>query len=147
MDLQVASIIIAIFALLVSLGTLCVSFYSTYQDRPRLRIATLFLEASEFGPNRVVVTLVNTGRRPIILRLVGGTTSEEHWSGSFIDFDKGGRRLAEHERHEITLEKEDTIGFNPEGDDLNYVRLWIEDSLGNRHHIPNSESLIDKLRA
>jgi len=139
--------VLAIIAILISVASFGVSFYTIYQDRPRLRIQSKYFEASEYGPRQIHITMVNVGRRPIILRLIGGIDSTGKWGGSSIKREKGGLRLAEHERYELTLEKEDTMQFTPEDEDLFYSKMWIEDSLGNRHAIPNSEAFIKKLWA
>jgi hypothetical protein len=141
--------VLAIIAILISVASLGVSLYTAYQDRPRLRIKSEYFEASDYGPRRIRVTMVNAGRRPVIVRLIGGTDSMGRWGGTFIQHEKGGLRLAEHERYEQTFEKEDTVQFDPTGeeDDLVYETMSVEDSLGNRHPIPNSEALIKKLWA
>lgn len=138
--------VLAIVALIISVASLLLSFYATYQDRPRLKVTSNFIEASEWGPARIHVTMINAGRRPVILRLLGGADSSGDWSGSFLEHDKGGVRLGEHERHEADIEKDDTYFTTPVGEDLLFESMWVEDSLGNRHAIPNSASYIKKLR-
>lgn len=137
--------VISTIALIVSLGSLSVSGYVAFRDRPRLKITSRFVPASEYGPNRIVLALVNMGRRPVILRMLGGTSKNGAWAAEFLAHEKGGLRLGEHERYEHTLEKDDTVAFNPENEDLFYERLWVEDSLGNRHPVPNSHEHIKKL--
>jgi hypothetical protein len=139
--------VLAIIAILISVGSLGVSFYGTYQDRPRLRIQSQYSAESEYGLSQIRVIMVNEGRRPVILRLIGGCNSTGAEGGSSIEYEKGGLRLAEHERYERTLEKEDTVQFDPEGEDFTFSKMWIEDSLGNRHEIPNSEAFIKRLWA
>ncbi len=137
--------IVSTIALLVSLASLAVGVVVASRDRPRLKISARFIAASEYGPNRVQLRLANAGRRPVILRLLGGTTSDGKWSGVFLEREKGGLRLGENEVYEHTIDKEDTVSFHPEHDDLFYDRLWVEDSLGRRHKVPASQSLIKKL--
>lgn len=139
--------VLSITAVLIALASFGVSAHTAFHDRARLRIKSVFVPASEYGPDRIVVTMVNVGRRPVILRLIGGSDAAGHWGGTYLEYDKGGLRLAERERHEKILAKEDTVQFNPDGDDLIYEELWIEDSLGNRHPIPASRDLIKWLWA
>lgn len=132
-------------ALVVSLGSLSVSAYVAFRDRPRLKVSSRFLRASEYGPDRIVLTLINAGRRPVILRLLGGTSKIGKWSATFLGKDEGGLRLGEHEHYEHTIEKEDTVTFDLDSDDIVFECLWVEDSLGNRYHVPNSEQHIAEL--
>ena len=81
----------------------------------------------------------------MILRLLGGTSKIGKWSATFLGQDKGGLRLGEHERYEHTIEKEDTVSFDLDNDDILFECLWVEDSLGNRYHVPNSEEHVAKL--
>lgn len=106
-----------------------------------------YLPASEYGPSRIILTLINKGRRPVILRMIGGTSEDGKWAASFLEHEKGGLRLGEHERYEHTIEKEDTVSFHPEHEDLFFEHLWVEDSLGNRHQVPNSREHIRQLWA
>ncbi|CAE6801815.1 hypothetical protein R69749_02655 [Paraburkholderia domus] len=89
--------------------------------------------------------MVNAGRRPVILRLIGGASAAGTWSAEYLAREEGGLRLGEHERYEHTFEKEDTVKFHPEHDDLFLKTLWVEDSLGIRHKIPKASQYIDRL--
>jgi len=139
--------VLSIIAIVISVASFSVAFYSAFQDRPRLKIRSQYFDASEWGPSHFTITLVHKGRRPIILNLLGGADAAGNYGGTYFDHDKGGRRLGEHERYEQTVDYEGTIQLNPEGDDLLFSKMWVEDSLGNRHPIPNSESFIKRLRA
>jgi hypothetical protein len=137
--------VVSTLALFISCGSLLVAALVAGRDRPRLKITAHFIPASEYGPNRVQLKLVNLGRRPVILRLLGGTSKDGKWSATFLEREKGGLRLGEHEMYEYTIDKEDTVSFHHEHDDLFYDRLWVEDSLGRRHKVPASQALIKKL--
>lgn len=138
--------ILSSVALVASLGSLSVSAFVAFRDCPRLKITSRYMAASGYGPNRIVLTLVNKGRRPVILRLLGGTSEVGKWSATFLAQEKGGLRLGEHERYEHTIEKEDTVSFDLDSDDnCLFGCLWVEDSLGNRHQVPNSRELINNL--
>ena len=53
----------------------------------------------------------------------------------------------ENERYDHTFSKEDIVSFHPDGEDIVYDELWVEDSLGIRHSIPKSREHIKKLLA
>lgn len=137
--------VLSILAVLIALGSLGISLYSTVQDRPRLRIRSLYFTASEYGAARIQIVLVNVGRRPVILRMFGGYNSAGEHMGTILKSEQGGLRLAEHERYEFIVRKEDVIDMTPDGEEFVYVQLWVEDSLGNRHPVPNSEGFIRRL--
>ena len=135
---------LALSALVVSLLSLAVTTRGAFLDRSRLTITSAYREASENGPARIQITLVNKGRRPAILRTFGGRDSAGATSGTYLDHQAGGKRLAEHEIHEFTVTKEDTVLFGPD-EDLFFAELWIEDSLGRRHKVPNSKQYLARL--
>lgn len=116
-------------------------------DRTRLKVSSVFHVADEWGPAQIVVTIINKGRRPAILRLLGGSDARGKWSGQYIEHEKGGHRLAEHERYDRKVTKEDTLAFHPDDAGVFYETLWVEDSLGVRHGVPHSKEYIKKLWA
>lgn len=137
--------ILSSIAIVVSLGSLGVSAYVAFRDRPRLKVSGQFFRASRNDPSRIVLTLINVGQRPVILRQLGGTSKVGKWSVAFPGQGPGGLRLGEHERYEHTIKKEDTVSFDVDKDDTSLGSLWIEDSLGNRYHVPNSKEDIGRL--
>ncbi len=134
-------------AILISVASFFVAARSAFLDRTRLKVSSVFHESDEWGPAQIVVTIINRGRRPAILRLFGGTDANGIGSGLFFDHEKGGLRLAENERHERIVKRDDTVTFDPNDADLLYETLWVEDSLGVRHDVPNSREYIKKLWA
>lgn len=137
--------IVSTLALLVACGSLVVAFLVACRDRPRLKIVARFIDASDYGPDRIELKFINLGRRPVILRTLGGTSRDGTWSAEFLEREKGGIRLGEHEAFEHTICKEDTLAFHPSNEDLLYDTLWLEDSLGRRHPVLASQALIKKL--
>lgn len=137
--------IISSIALVISIVSLGFSAYFGLRDRGKLKVYSKFYPASEHGPASMVVVLINTGRRPINLRLIGGTDKEGQWSGTFFDH-KNGLTLKEHSRHEINMNQEDLGNFGSE-DIIEYEKLWIEDSLGKRHEVKDSKASIAGMRA
>jgi hypothetical protein len=138
---------LAIIAIVISVASLATSAYVAFRDRARLKIVSKFIAASEYGPSRITTTMVNVGRRPVILRMIGGVEGKNTWSGTYIDHEAGGKRLGENERYDHTFSKEDIVSFQPDGEDIVYDELWVEDSLGIRHSIPKSREHIKKLLA
>jgi hypothetical protein len=136
---------LSVFAIVISVASFGVSGYVAFRDRGRLKITSKFIAASENGPSRIVASIVNVGRRPVILRLIGGFAADRKWSAIFIERDAGGMRLGEHERYEHRFTKEDTVSFPPEDEGLFLETLWVEDTLGVRHAIPKSREYIKKL--
>lgn len=139
--------IVALIALVTSIASFALAAYNVLRDRARLKIRSKFYPASAFGPDRFTVHIANAGRRPIILRLLGGSDRDGKWGGVFLDRENGGLRLGEREHYEYTVEKEGTVSFNPEGQDIFYEVLWVEDSLGERHVVPNSKAFIKRIWA
>lgn len=136
---------LSVAAILISIAGFGLSFFVVFRDRPRLKVTSSYFDAWEQGPAKIQVVLINRGRRPVILRLLGGHDSDGEYGGTFLKHDEGGLRLGEHERHELYIERDDTVLFAPD-DDVIYEEMWVEDSLGNRHTIPNSKAYIAKLR-
>ena len=71
--------------------------------------------------------------------------SAGQYGGTHLDHESGGKRLGEHERHEIVVRKNDTVLLGPE-DDMLFEVLWVEDSLGTQYLVPGSREFIKKLR-
>lgn len=136
--------IVSTFALIIAFISLLITFDIRFQDRPRLKISARFILESDHGPNRVKISMVNLGRRPVIIKFLGGTTENGNPWREFIESDKGGLRLGENEAYEYTIEKNDTvITFF---DDVQfYESLWVQDSTGRRYYIPKSQELIRRL--
>lgn len=126
----------------ISALALIVSSLNYVRDRAWLQATCKFVQPPESNPY-VYVHIVNKGRRPIILRMWGGTDGKE-WSGSFFGNEKEGLRLAEHEMHDFTIDREGL--FNPTPyTDIVYADLWVEDTLGRRHKIKGAKASLAKL--
>ena len=138
--------IIASLALFVSIISLGFSAHFGLRDRGKLKATSRFYAASEYGPAKIVVILINTGRRPINLRLLGGSDKDGRWSGQFFGDYKEDFYLNEHGRHEVTMNREDLGAFNQD-DIIQYEVLWVEDSLGNKHPVKDSKENIAKVWA
>ena len=139
--------ILSTIALIISVAGFGLSALGVFRDRPRVKVTSTFYSADEFGPDQINVVVVNKGRRPVILRMIGGNGEGGGWSATNLATEKGGIRLGEHERWEHTIKPEHTVSFNPDGEDMRLERMWIEDSLGNRHSIPRSKEYVAKLQS
>jgi hypothetical protein len=133
-------------AIAISVAGFLLSLSGFLRDRSRLKIKSQYIPASQYDPeDEIMVTLMNQGRRTIILRLIGGTDQEGVSSGTFLDYEKGGVRLAENERHELHLRLSDIHQQTPDDPDIHYAELWIEDSLGRKYPIPKSREHIQSM--
>jgi hypothetical protein len=106
-------------ALLVSFGSLLVSaagfVVNTFRDRPRLKVTSNLWHDDNGDPYKIAVNVVNRGRRPVILRLIGGYDRKGEWDGTYLDHEKGGVRLGEHEHKQFQLDKEEVVMTSMDG--------------------------------
>jgi len=137
---------IAALALVVSALSFGVSVFSSWRDRARLVTSSRFIAWWDDNDAHVNVFVVNTGRRPLILRMWVGAESKDNWVGTYLGTEKSGLRLGEHERHEFKLKKQDLLEFTPDGD-VSIQDLWFEDTLGRRHLVKGARENLAKLRA
>jgi len=135
---------IAIVAIVISMASLCASFYFGFLDRAKLQIKSKFYENSEYGPANISIHIANAGRRPMIIRMWAGEDENGHWSGIFFGKSSEGLRLDENERKDLLLGKDDLVSHGPE-EPIIFSKLWIEDSLGKRYPVPNSEVQVKQL--
>lgn len=135
---------VAVTAIIISLISLSGSIYFGLLDRAKLQIKSAYYPASEYGQANISIHIANSGRRPIIIRMWAGENEEGNWVGSFFGKSTEGLRLDENEREELHLSKEDLVSSGPD-DPIIFSKLWIEDSLGKRYPIPNSETLVKQL--
>jgi hypothetical protein len=136
------ALVISILALLISSGSFGVALFNALRDRARLKITCTFWE----GARVINVKMVNAGRRPVILRLLGFTTKDGNWTAEILDGVKGGIRLGEHEVYERRLTWDDTVHMGPDDKEPIYADVfWVEDSLGVRHEIPGSRDYLKKM--
>lgn len=137
--------IISCVALGFSALSLFMSFYVARRDTVKLRAWCTFHPTDEHNEHAyITVVVVNEGRRPAILRVLGGDLNSGGGSGGKLLGDKG-LRLGENERHEEYMSYGDLVRNDPE--EYEYTNLWFEDSLGNRHAVKNSEAAIREYHA
>jgi hypothetical protein len=134
------------FALAVSICSLGATIYFNLRDRPRVVAKSKFLPAWDGNPAKVNVSVVNAGRRPVILRMWAGAESQSNWVGTFLGERGKGLALAEYERHEFSLEKPDLMADTPD-EDVPINDLWFEDTLERRYPVSDSAANLAKLWA
>ena len=134
----------SLVALIVSISSLGFSLYFNFRDRGQIHASSKFYPSSSYGPQSLTVTIVNTGRRPVILRMWGGADSSGKWVGHFFNGDKSGLRLGEHERHDFVVEKNDAYSVTPV-DEIFCEDLWVEDTLGRRIAIKDAKANLARL--
>ena len=135
-------------ALIISGLSLLLSFFNVWRDRSRIKVESKFHEFHpDYGPDRIFFKVINKGRRPIYIRSIGGELLEnDGWMGEHIGNNEFGQKLEEGQFLERTWRIKDLCADGPDFDD-EYKNIWVEDSLGNRHKVPNSEKFIKKLKA
>lgn len=138
---------ISIFALLVSMISLAISWHFGFRDRANLKTSSVFYPSHpDYDEAHIKVEIVNHGRRPTILTLLGGDFEDGNWSGENIGEVGKGLRLSEHEKYERSIYQRDLLYVGPEGVMNEYINFWFEDTLGNRFEVKNSRELIKKLQ-
>lgn len=137
--------IISTLALLVSIAALVLSAFNAVRDRAKLIARSKTWPSSDYGQAGMQITIVNAGRRPIVLRMLVAVVGPNSWYGEHLGDQKSGLRLGEREHHEITWRKSDMLG-GPD-DDLLAVDLQVEDSLGNRYPVANAKKNLAALLA
>jgi hypothetical protein len=137
-------VLISALAFLVSLTSLGFSIYNIVRDRARIQIKSQFYPPSQYGKGHISITIMNTGRRPMILRMLG-YEGDDNWVGAWFGDHERGLRLGENERHDVTVSAED-LGQDTPDDTINVTTIWLEDSLGRRYTIKGIEKQIQQLR-
>lgn len=136
--------VMSIVALVVSILSFGFSVYFNSRDRARLVAQSRFIPGSDDGFAQVSITIVNAGQRPVILHMWAGEDEKGIWIGQILGEKGAGLRLAEHERHDLDLKKEDLYQQTPDGEIL-ITDIWFEDTLGRRHKVKNAKTNISKL--
>lgn len=138
--------IISIIALLASFASLSASLYFNLRDRARIIAKSTYYPGRDGDAPSVAISVVNAGRRPIILRMLAGEDGKGEWVGTLLNPKESGYRLAEHERYDIRLLRDDLVAFTPD-DDVIFTNLWFEDTLGRRHSVAGARENTGKLWA
>ena len=94
----------------------------------------------------IIIQIVNCGRRPAILTLLGGDLMNNSWMGTYLGKDGKGLRLEENEKYETSIYLADIYSISSEGYECAYINFWFEDTIGKRYIVKNSEALIARLK-
>ena len=137
--------IISAIALFVSILSLLASVLFNLRDRAHVIATCRFMPWWEENSAHVSVTVVNAGRRPIILRMWAGAESKEKWVGTSLGERGTGLRLAEHETYEFSIQKHELIAVTPD-EDVSIQDLWFEDTLGRRHPVKDAKANLARLK-
>ena len=131
---------IALGALLVALGSLCLSGFSFFFDRVRLKATCkIYNHDSPF----LEIKIHNCGRRVATLTKFGGTLSDGHWVAHYLGEKNQYIRIEENHFHREELTYSDFQHFDEQKNDVFYYKnLWFEDSLGKRHKVKKSKHII-----
>jgi hypothetical protein len=133
-------------ALAVALTSLGFSIFNILRDRGRVRVTSNFFAPSEYGNGHISISIVNAGRRTVILTYLYFDDGTGHSVGSQFEGGKPHLRLGEHEPHRVVLEEEDLDQETPD-DTIKAKVIWFEDTLGRRYKIKGIEKQIQQLRA
>jgi|GEM_PF-1785691 len=137
----------ATVALIISGLSFAVSFWNVFRDRSRLDLKSGLIESHpEYGHEQIWFKAINKGRRPIYIRTVGGNLSVHGWMGTHIGETDFGLKLEEGQFYEAYWNRNDIFADGPDFED-EYIDIWLEDSHGKRHKIPNSKKYIQRLKA
>ncbi len=143
----------SLIALLVSSASLYLSVLNYRRDQPRLILRAQLFDGVEL-PSYIRVQIVNAGRRPTILLRVWGKGEGAVTIGWSLGNGEAGIKLAENEHHSFKVthlprgtDEFDACAMDDDTDLIAFEEMWIEDTLGERHHIPGLETLLPRLQA
>jgi hypothetical protein len=140
-----ASNYIASAALIVSVASLAVSIYFSQKDRMNIKAESRYFAGHpDFDRTHLLIRVVNHGRRIAILRMCGGDLEGGGWGATSLGGKHAGISLGEHEFYEQKFYVEE-VEYSDPVREAYYNKLWIEDSLGRRHLVKNSEEHIKRL--
>lgn len=131
--------IISAISLFISLCAASSSLYFGLRDRAKLLVQAHMLQQS------LEVSIVNAGRRPIIVRMLVATDDSANYVCWFLGEKGQGLRLGEHERHDLILTDDDFVAMSLPSD-MDYPKdLWLEDTIGRRFHVTNARQIVEQV--
>lgn len=136
---------ISILALIISFLSLGVSIYFQYRDRVKLTTSCKYFPPHpDYDRGHLEIKVVNSGRRPTLLTILGGNLKDGGWQGTQLGGKDKSIRLGEHEFYEKKFYCEDIEVVSPDSES-EFTELWFEDSIGDRHFVKGSKEGIKKL--
>lgn len=146
-----AALVVSVFALFTSWRSQRIDSKAFDRDRAELKVEARLYESGD-RPGYIEVRAINVGRRPLFLWSLHGSDAKGNGSGvAFANWNRG-HKLDEHEFKvfQITHLKrgEDQFDAVSMGDDdfYEFERMWIVDSVGNRHEMQQVDALLPALR-
>jgi hypothetical protein len=137
---------ISLIALVISIVSLAFSVYVGLLDRAHIRTTCKFYHGDpDYGPAHAVLSILNSGRRSVIIRWLVFANDKGEWIGVHLKSEQGGLRLGEHERHDEDLKVHDLFQSTPDGI-LEVTDCWFEDTLGRRHRPKGIRACLKRLR-
>lgn len=138
------SLFVSAASFLVSLVGLGVTAYNASRDRAAIRAtATYYSYASPTAQAKVVIKVVNVGRRPLGLHALIGLTSTSDWAEWRLG-SSGALVLPEGQYREIVWHKHD-LRTGPGTGPWLFTDLRIEDVDGTRYRVKNAKKNLRKL--
>ncbi len=138
--------LVSLVALGVACVSLCATLYFNLRDSARLKASSVYVPYWEETPAHIRISIVNAGRRPVILRMLVNAESKKKWVGTLLNKDNGGIRLGEHERYETKIERHELVQQTPD-EEVAINDIWFEDTLGRKHAVKNAKLSLKQLRA
>ena len=141
-------------AIVLSIAALVLSILNYRRDRATLQVTSTYSEGWQAYDAGIHISIVNTGRRPIILdtlvyveygRRRFGLRTIANSLGRFFDHENG-LTLTERQKHKIWLSAPE-LNLNCEDEILEADDLWVTDTLHHRHKIKDIRKNVAKLRA
>lgn len=140
--LQQNAYVISLLSLFISCAGFAFSCHFGFRDSAKLLLKIAYHSPSPHNQEPYIhVRVVNKGRRPTIIRLLGGSTDTGGYIGTHLGDDRQGLRLAEHEIFEKSMSWEDLYNLGPD-EECKLIDLWVEDTLGQRHKFKKSKKLL-----
>ncbi len=140
-----ATSVISVIAICLSIASFALGLANFFRDRGRVKAMCRFTTGYDGDDPHLLASVVNSGRRPVVLRMWGGTDKAGVWGGTMLKSAEGGHRLGEHERLDLTITAQEVLHFVPDGEDIIYANLWFEDTLGRRHQMKGAKAAIREL--
>lgn len=138
---------LSIFAILISFASLVVSAWVALRDRSNLKTHCSVFRSQETNEySHLYIKAVNTGRRPITILYFMGMYTDKHKSGYQIK--NGGARLNEGDYWEEKIGKFDGMMISDvgEGDMVDLIDLYLEDTSGKQYPVSEAKLCIEKLQ-
>ena len=136
--------IISVVAIIIALISLIATIYFNFRDRAKLVLKSVFSPGNADREAYLAIIIVNSGRRPVILRMWGGADENGEWIGEQFGQGGEGKRLGEHERAELVLRK-NNFPLDHADTEVMPIEMWIEDTLGRRYDIKDIKKNLKKL--